>query len=79
MNTVKARRDMPGYTCPDIDALIAGLESLRQDNNQLRYTAEDALDFADKETDRADNAERRIEELEDRVNDLERLLSEARP
>ena len=76
MNTVKARRDMPGYTCPDIDALISGLESLRQDNGQLRYTAEDALDFADRETDRADNAERMIEALEERIEEVERLLGE---
>lgn len=64
MNTKKARQDMPHYTCGDIDQIIAMLESLRKDNARLRQVAEDALDFADEETERANKAEARLAEIE---------------
>jgi len=64
MDTRKARQDMPGYTCGDIDRIIEMLESLRNENARLREIAEEALDFADEETARADKAEARLAEVE---------------
>lgn len=76
MNTYEARREMPKYTCPDIDGIIAALEDLRLSNAALREIAEDALNFADKETERADSAERDAEALRNRVDELEQELAE---
>lgn len=63
-------REPIGYTCPDIDKLIAIAEELRKDNESLR-------DWGREEAEKVDELEARIEELEEQLNDLQLQLDEA--
>ena len=59
--------DFPGNTCPDIDKLIASLESLRDDNAELRVVGERWQEEAESALELLTKAEREIESLKDQV------------
>jgi len=63
-------REPVGYTCPDIDKLIAIAEELRVDNESLR-------DWGREEADKVDELEAKIEALEEQLSDLQQQLTEA--
>jgi predicted nucleic acid-binding Zn-ribbon protein len=84
MPSRKLRKDMPGYTCPDIDRTIHLLEELRKSNDELRAAAETACnewdaaaEDAETEYERAEKAEAEAASLADRVSELEDDLNNA--